>query len=425
MRILFTTYPDKPIFQPMVPLAWALRTAGHEVRVASQPEFTDHITQAGLTAVPVGRNRHTWRMAELDTEVTEEERPGLPEPFRAAVTDPAELDFAALRDGYEHHIQLWYKLDNFPMISGLLDYAVGWQPDLVLWEPNTYAGAIAAKACGAAHGRVLWSIDVFGVARERYLRLNEAQPDGERHDPMAQWLGPYARRHGDGFTEDLVTGQFTIDQLPPSLSMRADLHYLPMRYIPYNGRAALPAWLRKRPDRPRVALTLGVTATDRFAGYAADVGAILASLADLDIEVVATIAEAHHDRLGAVPDNVRLIPFAPLHDLAATCSVVINHAGPGTFLTTAANAVPQLTVPWDFDEPELARRAAAQGGSLTVPANLATGEAVRGQLQRLLSEEVFADRACALRAEMKAMPSPNELVGQLEELTAKHRTAGT
>jgi glycosyltransferase (activator-dependent family) len=423
MRILFTTYPDKPIFQPMVPLAWALRTAGHEVRVASQPEFTEHITQAGLTAVPVGRNRGTWRMAQLDTELTEDERPGLPDPFSAATTDPAELDFATMRDGYHHHIELWYKLDNFPMIVGLVNYALEWQPDLILWEPNTYAGSIAAKACGAAHGRVLWSIDVFGLARERYLRLNEVQPAAERIDPMADWLGPYARRYHDGFTEDMVTGQFTIDQLPPSLSMRADLQYLPMRYVPYNGNAAVPGWLRTRPDRPRVALTLGVTATDRFAGYAADVPAILASLADLDIEVVATIAEAHHAKLGPVPGNVRLIPYVPLHDLAATCSVVINHTGPGTFLTTAANAVPQLTVPWDFDEPELARRAAAQGGSLTVPADRATGATVREHVQRLLAEPVFTERAHALRAEMRAMPSPNDLVAQLEELTAKHRTA--
>ena len=48
MRVLFATYPERTHFLAMVPLAWALRTAGHEVRVASQPTFTDVITRAVL-----------------------------------------------------------------------------------------------------------------------------------------------------------------------------------------------------------------------------------------------------------------------------------------------------------------------------------------------------------------------------------------
>ncbi len=36
MRVLFTTYAEKTHFLAMAPLAWALRTAGHEVVVASQ-----------------------------------------------------------------------------------------------------------------------------------------------------------------------------------------------------------------------------------------------------------------------------------------------------------------------------------------------------------------------------------------------------
>ena len=39
MRILFASIAEKTHFLGMVPLAWALQTAGHEVRVASQPEM--------------------------------------------------------------------------------------------------------------------------------------------------------------------------------------------------------------------------------------------------------------------------------------------------------------------------------------------------------------------------------------------------
>ena len=59
---------------PMVPLAWALRAAGHDVRVAVQPSFAATVTSAGLTAVPVGRDRSTWRLAGMFPEETEADR---------------------------------------------------------------------------------------------------------------------------------------------------------------------------------------------------------------------------------------------------------------------------------------------------------------------------------------------------------------
>ncbi|MBB6421388.1 activator-dependent family glycosyltransferase [Streptomyces sp. AK010] len=425
MRVLLTTYPEKSFLQAMVPLAWALRTAGHDVRVASQPELIDTITQAGLTAVSVGRNRGIWRVAELDPESREAEREGLPDPYNAAVLDPQELSWEAMRDGYQHHVEHWHRFDNFPMIADLVEFARSWQPDLVLWEPTTYAGPIAARACGAAHGRLLWSIDVFGVTRERYLRLNEQRPAGHRADPLGTWLESYARKYGFDFGEDLVTGQFTIDQLPDSLRMEAgSLEYLPVQYVPYGGAAVVPRWLWTEPERPRVALTLGITATNRFSGYVVGVREILESLADLDVEVVATIAESEQSKLGTVPGNARVVSYVPLHALVPTCSAVIHHAGPGTLLTTALGAVPQVCLPWDFDEPELAGRLAAQGSATTILADQATGPVVREHVRRLLDDPAFGQRARAMRDEIRALPSPNALVPRLEQLTDKYRAAG-
>ncbi|WP_343974653.1 glycosyltransferase, partial [Streptosporangium amethystogenes] len=93
----------------------------------------------------------------------------------------------------------------------------------------------------------------------------------------------------------------------------------------------------------------------------------------------------------------------------------------GTFLTTALHGVPQLTVPWDFDEPELARRAARQGGTLTIRPDRATGQAVRESVLRLLNEPAFRERAHDLRDEIHAQPTPNQLAPQLEKRAAEHR----
>ncbi|MFI6457881.1 activator-dependent family glycosyltransferase [Streptosporangium amethystogenes] len=412
MRILFATVPERTIFLPMVPLAWALRTAGHEVRVAGQPAFADVITQAGLTAVPVGRDVDTVRLFQwygMTTEQLEEVRVGLPAPYDVA-EDPerytSETMLQACRDMAEGD-----RAESFPMVAGMADFARQWKPDLIVWSSFCYAAPIAAKACGAAHARMLFGADVFGVARERFLEFKGDE------DPVADWMGAYGRKYGFEFTEDMVTGDFTVDLLPDSLSMRAGLDYLPIRHVPYGGAATVPKWLQVPQERPRVALTLGLTATGMFAGYTADVRDILDSLADLDIEVVATIADSARERLGTVPDNARLVSYVPLHALMPTCSAVVNHGGVGTVLNSARYAIPQLTMGYHFDEPIIARGLAAQGCALRV----GPGVTVRDGVLRLLDEPAFAERAADLRDEIQAMPSPNDLVPRLEELTAKHR----
>jgi glycosyltransferase (activator-dependent family) len=422
MRILFTTYSQRTHLFSMVPMAWALRAAGHDVRVACQPRFAAEITQAGLTAVPVARHDTSWhRLAEVHPDHAE---PGLPAPYDTAVMQPPDMSWDAIRHGYRFMIALWHKVNNFPLIGGLVEFARRWQPDLVVWEPTTHAGAIAAEACGAAHARLLWSIDVFGVTRTNYLRMLAEQAPWDQSDPFADWIGGYARKYGVEFTESLTTGHFTIDQLPASLRMEAEgVTYLPVRYTPYGGPSVVPTWLQAQPERTRIALTLGSTATDQFTGYAFDLGDILRELATLDVEVVATIAESEQPKLGRLPGNVRLVSYVPLDALAATCAVVINHTGPGTFLTTARHGVPQLHLPWDFDEPELADRSARVGGSLMLHAHEVTATVVRDRVRRLLHEPRFRQGAQRLRTDILALPSPHELVGPIEELTIRHRAA--
>ncbi|GAB2737917.1 activator-dependent family glycosyltransferase [Amycolatopsis magusensis] len=423
MRVLFVTYPEKIMFLGMVPLAWALRNAGHEVRVASQPELTDVITTAGLTAVPVGRDHGLYRVLGIQPEKLAAARAGFPRPYDV-VDVPKKRTWTYLNKGYEFAVTWWHKMENVPMITPLVAFARQWRPDLVLWEPTTFAGPIAAKATGAAHARISWGLDVFGMARHHFLDVMNRQPPAKRADPLANWLGGQAERFGSGFSEDMITGQFTVEQIPPSLRLETPgVRYVDLRYVPYGGPAAVPDWLREPPDRPRVLLTLGLSAVERFDGYTVDLAEILGSLAELDIEVVATIADRVRDRLGALPGNVRAVPFVPLPALLPTCSAVINHAGFGTLCTTALHSVPQLTLPVHFDEPRLAGALTGLGAGLTIPSCDATGELVRDHLVRLLAEPEFGEGAARLRDEMLGMPSPNEFAEELVDLVAEHRTA--
>ncbi|AVZ73085.1 glycosyl transferase [Streptomyces lunaelactis] len=418
MRILFTCYPERTHFLLMAPLAWALRSAGHDVRVACQPKMTAAINQAGLTAVPVGSDRDLWQVhGRLDNEGARK-APGLLSPYDAMEKSPEDIDLETLRDGYRVRVASTHKMTNAPLTAALVEYARQWRPELVVWEPMTYAGAIAAQAVGAAHCRLLVGADVYGVTRAHFNRLAADAADGGS-DPLGEWLGGYARQYGGEFTEELVTGQFSIDLLPPSLQVHAPgLDYRPMRFTPYGGPAVVPRWLWEPPTRPRVALTLGLTVTDHAIGFPIDVEEILEAVADLDIELVATVGEAAQRKLKRVPDNARLVSYVPMQALLPTCSAVIHHAGVGTLSTAAFYGVPQLALPWDVDQPMLSERLAAQGAGLTTHSAKATGQIVRESLQRLLDERTFRDRAKDLRSEILAMPHAGDLVPELENMAA-------
>src|SRR4051812_8093906 len=215
MRIMVALSPEKSLFYYLVPLAWALRSAGHEVRVASAGRLAPTITAAGLTAVPVGRDRDAWRVVQNDPVRLGAMRADVAPPYDS-FADPDRVSWDYLRSGMTEAVRGWHRLTNFPLIADLVEYARGWKPDLVLWEPLCYAAPIAAQACGAVHARLLWGIDVFGAVREVYLRWMAEQPQAEQDDPLADWFAGYGRRYGFEPSPEMATGHFTVDQLPPS-----------------------------------------------------------------------------------------------------------------------------------------------------------------------------------------------------------------
>ncbi|MET9341938.1 activator-dependent family glycosyltransferase [Nonomuraea sp. NPDC003804] len=422
MRVLMTYYSERTHLFCMVPLAQALIAAGHEVRVASQPSQAEFIMDTGLPAVAVGKDHVVWRLVQAREDVFANLRTmGCP-PFDRTDEPVENITWDDLAEGYSSIVPWWWRLVNDPMIPDLVEFCRFWQPDLVIWEPGTYAGAVAARVTGVAGVRALWGADMFGYMRQLFVRLRDAQPEGSRTDPLADWLGRWARKYGATFDEEMTCGRVTLDQLPESVRLPTGLPIRSMRYAPYNGRSVVPRWLWEPAERRRVCLTLGTSSSERMGGYSAPVADILGSLAELDVEVVATVPERERAGLGTLPPNVRLVEFAPLHALAATCEVVIHHGGWGSASTSGINGVPQLVLAQQFDAPPLARRLAARGGALQMHESQATGANVREHVVRLLEEPAFAREAAGLRDEMLAMPSPSEIVPELERLAAERRS---
>ncbi|GAA1439520.1 activator-dependent family glycosyltransferase [Nocardiopsis tropica] len=412
MRVLLAVAAEKPHFLGMVPLAWALRAAGHEVRVASQPALGPVVSATGLPFVPVGRDHGFWRtMKVFDLHDTLNDAP-----LFGRVTAPDDqVSWEYLLEGYRRVVPWWWRMVNDPMEQDLVAFCREWRPDLVVWGSVSFAGAIAARACGAAHVRYLWGADIFARTRARFLERMAEQPEADREDPLAAWLGARAARYGVEFSEELVHGQATVEQVPAALRVDTPSHldYLPVRYVPYNGRAVVPRWLRTPPERPRIALTLGTTLMSQDRGGETLFRSLLEGLADLDAEVVATLPAHEQAKLGAVPPNTRLVDYVPLHALAPTCAAMVDHGGWGTVLTGLAHGVPQVIVPSWFDDPMLADMLAARGASITVPHRRMTAESVSRSASRLLDDPSFARGAAGVRDAMLAMPSPADLADAL------------
>ncbi|QEU96263.1 activator-dependent family glycosyltransferase [Streptomyces kanamyceticus] len=434
MRVLFTTLAAATHLHAQVPLAWALRAAGHEVRVASQPDLVDDIVRTGLTAVPVGRALDPQQWADVsplsEADLNREEniwnaQGGIAwDLFDLCELRPEHLTYSYMHCVLEAWISHNFRQTSSPeTVDDLVAFARQWRPDLVIWDPTTFAGAVAAMATGAAHARLMFGFDVLGRMRGSYLDALRERPPEHREDPFEEWLGPLLERYGSAFSEEAVVGRWTIDPVPSSLRLEVDHPYLPVRYVPYNGHSTIPGWLRTPARGRRVCLTLGRSFRELLGGDRASVAELLDAVAELDIEVVATLNAAQLAELPRLPDNVRAVDFVPLDALLPSCSAIIHHSGSGTTQTALAHGVPQVVVPaLLFDNLLKARRIEEAGAGLHVREGQApTATTLRDMLVRVLEEPSFTRRAQELRREMLGTPSPRELVPVLERLTEDHR----
>lgn len=122
-------------------------------------------------------------------------------------------------------------------------------------------GAVRVDGLGAE------GVGLPETARRRPRRVR--QPCHCRCGPLRDWLAGVLERFGCEFDETVVSGQWTIDQMPARLRLPLKRDVVPVRFVPYNGPSVIPDWLREPPERSRVCLTVATTMREpRRAGRA-------------------------------------------------------------------------------------------------------------------------------------------------------------
>ncbi|KAA2261320.1 DUF1205 domain-containing protein [Solihabitans fulvus] len=370
MRVLFVSTPGIGHVFPLVPLAWALRVAGHEVLVATTGSALA-VADAGL---PVANLADGFDFRAV-REQARRDHPELIERLRnTQMTDLSQALF------------IFSRISKM-MADGVVKIADDFRPDLVVHSPMNGAALLVAGRLGVPaveHG--------FGFARTAHL-----------HDAMYDSLVEEFAAHG---AAGLPEQRISLDVAPPSMLTEPSTGW-PTQYVPYNGGGVLADWLRERPARPRIAVTLGTVAVET--NGLGPVERIVTLAPKIDAEFVLALGNADLSGLGELPPNVRAVGWAPLGALLETCSGVVHHGGAGTTLTALAAEVPQVVLPSGADRFINAGAVRDRGAGL-----VATAEDLDVPLlETLLRDDGLRAAGAEVRAEIAAMPSPSSVVPRL------------
>jgi len=377
MRILLVTSALASHYFAMAPFGWAARVHGHDVAVATTPDLVPVVRESGLPAVAVGSTM------DFTGRYRDSARAG------GGPGDPKAL----------------FGLVAGSMVDDLVAYARWWRPDLVVWEPTTFAAPVAAAAVGVPAVRYLWGPDIVGRGSSGRDRLPPA-------------VGELFARFG--VSPDEVPDWWTIDPCPPSVRL-AGPRWRSVRYVPYSNQNRVPAAVLRPPARPRVLVTLGVSVTGLVGSRAFLPPIVLSALSDVDVDVVVALPSDQRDDLGTLPGNATAVAGCPLQAVMPTCSLVVHHGGAGSLLTAAGCGVPQLMLTQMPDLGFYADRLAATGAGTHIRGDAVTEDAVRAAVRASLDDPAMAAAADKLRAETLDQPTPVQLAAGLEDLVSTAR----
>jgi MGT family glycosyltransferase len=142
--------------------------------------------------------------------------------------------------------------------------------------------------------------------------------------------------------------------------------------------------------------------------------AVIEGLRELAVRAVVTVGpRGEPEALGPRPDNVHVARYIPQAQLLEHCSLVVSHAGSGTFLAALGAELPQVCLPQAADQFFNAAACAKAGAGIALPPDAHTAEAVSDAVGKLLTEGTYRDAARRVSVEIAAMPSPTEVADKL------------
>ena len=138
------------------------------------------------------------------------------------------------------------------------------------------------------------------------------------------------------------------------------------------------------------------------------------------LNVIVTVGRNHPgDWLDPVPENAHVEQYIAQSLLLPSCDLVVSHVGSGTLLPALGAGIPQVLVPQGADNFVNTRRAEAAGvGPALWPGDV-TPDAVRAAVRAALDNPEYRRAAEQLATEIAAMPTPDQVVPEIEGLMGR------
>lgn len=406
VRIVLSNIGTFGDINPLIAVALELKRRGHQPVMAVPAVYGPKIVPIGLEFRPVRPDidpKNTL-LAEMIYDVRKGTERGL-----------REFLFPVLRETYED----------------LMDAAmVPARADLLLLGELNYAGPIVAEVAGIPWASyVLAPLSFFsaydppvlpmyprlaradkavpgmGFAIKRLARLVSRkwpQPIYDLRDELGLERGPNPLFDAKN-SPDLVLAMFSRVLGEPQPDWPANTLLSGFCFYDSDaGNAKLPAHLEKFLDAGPAPLvfTLGsaaVLAAGRFYEYGARAAERLGMRAVLLIGSDQRNLPRHK-----LPDTICVAEYAPYSALFSRASVIIHQGGVGTTAQCLRAGKPMLIMPYSHDQPDNARRMRRLKVARTLQKKNFTPMRVAAKLKQLLENPIYARRAQAAAARLKA-----------------------
>ncbi|MBE8525351.1 DUF1205 domain-containing protein [Amycolatopsis sp. H6(2020)] len=383
MRVLFVAGPTADSWYSMVPLAQAVRLAGHEVFVAGHADVLPAIVGAGLAGVAVSTAT-----------------------LRDCLVDRRGEDATPPADGLDRDVAVGrvYGRHAAAGLDELTKFVGDWRPDRVVGDALALAAPLAAARHEIAFTR--FGTDVADPVAYTLAAITELGPELER-------LGRY----------EMPPLRSSVTVAPPGLRPADAPPSMPLRYIPYEGPVRAEAWMYERGDRPRIVVGVHAESLPWALSGPSRLLELTAGLDELDAEIVVAVPP------GVTAENLEPLPAgaraarAPLAVLAGGADLVIHHGYADNVLTCFDGGVPQLVLPAHPGFAGHAERVAELGAGRVLRAADGTAEQVTELAREVLGDPGLREAARRIATEMHDMPEPDRIAVDLavpvrDEVTA-------
>ena len=419
-RIVLNTFGSLGDIHPYVALGMELRARGHSVVVATMEIYQEKVRNAGLDFAAVRPN----------IPQPKDQEPGLIDKIMDPKTGPKflteEVIFPAVRDSFQ---------DLLRATEGA---------DLLVTHPAAPAGPLVGRKTGLRWiSTVLAPLSFFSA-------YDPPVPPYWQWTSKLQLFGPRIMKPLLDFMKSNYKAQAVVDfraeiglsdngnpmfdaQHSPELvlALFSEVFASPQPDWPqqtkitgfcfYDGKneeeipSELLSFLEQGP-RP-IIFTLGSSAVWIARDFFRE---SIKAAQKLGQRAVLVIGDERNS-LDEIPEGMIAISYAPYQALLPRASVVVHHGGVGTTAQGLLAGVPTLIVPFAFDQADNAAHANRIGTSRTVYRSKYLAPRVARELNELLTDKRYTEKARSVGAQLKLENGPAAASDQIEQLLMRSR----